>query len=126
MGANAISGHRKTRAPIEAMAEMSAKHYPTVRRMGTRFGDPQDEIWPPPGQATKQELRDTPTPANTCERRERNALKIRVKSARGKRLQIDMEPVDAAQLMSAFRTVEPRFANLMLSSIINIARDGAD
>jgi len=80
---------------------------------------------PPPGQAVGQESRDTQSVVNRCASRE-NGAEDQVKSARGKPLQIDMAPVDAAQLMSAFGTVEPRFANLMLSSIINTARDGAN
>jgi hypothetical protein len=55
---------------------------------------------------------------------EPTAPKITVKSARDKPLQINLEPVDAERLMSAFGTVEPGFANLMLTGLINAACDG--
>jgi hypothetical protein len=81
-------------------------------------------VSPPPDQATEQESRETRTSANECARRERKAPKITVKSAPGKPLNIDIEPTDAVRLMSAFGAVEPGFANLMLSGIINAACDG--
>jgi hypothetical protein len=47
-----------------------------------------------------------------------------VKSVGGKPLDIDMEPIDALRLLSAFGTAEPGFASLMLSGIINAACEG--
>jgi hypothetical protein len=64
------------------------------------------------------------TMSTATERAGRPAPKITVKSARNKPLQFNLEPVDAERLMSAFGTVEPGFANLMLTSIINAACDG--
>jgi len=52
------------------------------------------------------------------EQRDRKPPKITVKSARGRPLDIDMEPVDAVRFLSAFSTTEPDFANLLLSGII--------
>ena len=80
---------------------------------------------PRPHYASQQESRETRTSGVVgCEHRERKAPRIRVKSAPGKPLNIDMQPVDAVRLMSAFGTAEPGFARLMLSSIINAACDG--
>ena len=52
------------------------------------------------------------------EQRDRKPPKITVKSARGRPLDIDMEPVDAVRFLSAFGTTEPDFASLLLSGII--------
>ncbi len=79
---------------------------------------------PPPRQATERELLDTRTSGNGRQQRDRKAPKITVKSAPGKPLNIDMQPIDAVRLMSAFGTAEPGFATLMLSGIINAACDG--
>jgi hypothetical protein len=57
------------------------------------------------------------------EQRDRKPPKITVKSVRGP-LDIDIEPVDAVRLLSAFGTAEPGFASLMLSGIINAACEG--
>jgi hypothetical protein len=56
--------------------------------------------------------------------RERKAPTLTVKSARGKPLNVSIEPIELARLMSAFGTAEPGFANLMLVNIINAACDG--
>jgi hypothetical protein len=69
---------------------------------------------PPPRQATERELGDTRTSGNGREHRDRKAPKITVNSAPGKPLNIDMQPIDAVRLMSAFGTAEPGFATLML------------
>src|SRR5882762_4536807 len=79
---------------------------------------------PRPHYASRQELDETRTSGIGCEHRERKAPRIRVKSAPGKPLNIDLQPGDAVRLMSAFGTAEPGFATLMLSSIINAACDG--
>ena len=65
---------------------------------------------PPPRQATERELGDTRTSGNGREHRDRKAPKITVNSAPGKPLNIDMQPIDAVRLMSAFGTAEPGFA----------------
>ena len=57
---------------------------------------------PPPRQATERELGDTRTSGNGREHRDRKAPKITVNSAPGKPLNIDMQPIDAVRLMSAF------------------------
>jgi hypothetical protein len=54
----------------------------------------------------------------------RKSPRIRVKSVPGKPLDVDMQPIDALRLVSAFGTAEPSFATLMLSGIINAACDG--
>ena len=59
---------------------------------------------------------------NTREQR-RKPPTITVKSLPGKPLNIDMQDIDAVRLVSAFGTVDPGFANLMLSGIINAACD---
>jgi hypothetical protein len=58
------------------------------------------------------------------EQRDRKPPKITVKSVRGRPLDIDMEPVDAVRLLSAFGTAEPGFVSLMLNGIINAACEG--
>jgi len=77
---------------------------------------------PPPLQA---ELRDARTSGSGGEHHERKPPKIKVRSAPGKSLKIDMQPIDAVRLLSAFGTSEPGFASLMLSGIINAACDGS-
>ena len=47
------------------------------------------------------------------------APKVKVKSVRGKSLKIDMEPIEAMRLLSAFGTDDPGFASLMLNGLIN-------
>jgi hypothetical protein len=79
---------------------------------------------PPPRQAAERELGDTRTSGNGRAHRDRKAPKITVNSAPGKPLNIDMQPIDAVRLMSAFGTTEPGFATLMLSGIINAACGG--
>ena len=79
---------------------------------------------PLPRQATERELGDKRTSGNGREQRDRKAPKITVKSAPGKPLNVDMQPIDSVRLMSAFGTAEPGFATLMLSGIINAACDG--
>ena len=64
---------------------------------------------------------DTRTSGSGREQRDRKAPKITVKSAPGKPLNVDIQPIDAVRLMSAFGTAEPGFATLMLSGIINAA-----
>jgi hypothetical protein len=49
---------------------------------------------------------------------------IQPQSGRGKPLTISIEPGDATRLMSAFGTIEPGFAELMLRNILNTACDG--
>jgi len=71
---------------------------------------------PPPRQATERELGDTRTSGNGRAHRDRKAPKITVNSAPGKPLNIDMQPIDAVRLMSAFGTAEPGFATLMLDT----------
>jgi hypothetical protein len=79
----------------------------------------------PPDQATEQASCDIRASDNQCKRRERKAPKIEVKSHQGKPLQISLEPGETERLMSAFGTVELRFANLMLGNVINAACDGS-
>ena len=69
------------------------------------------------------ELRNTRTSGEGSEHKEGKAPKIKVKSARGKPLKIEMEPIDAVRLLSAFGTAEPDFAYFMLNGIINAACD---
>src|SRR5215469_10655169 len=71
----------------------------------------------------ESERREARTPGNEGEHSDRKSPKITVKQRRGAPLKIDMEPIDAMRLMSAFGTAEPGFANLMLSGIINAACD---
>lgn len=78
----------------------------------------------PPDQRTEGQSCDSQAFSDQRERRETKAPKITAKSAPGKPLKIDMEPADAVQLISAFGTVEPGFANFMLSDIINVACGG--
>jgi hypothetical protein len=74
------------------------------------------------GQVT--ELRNVRTADNGNTDRAMRAPTIKLKSMPGKPLGIDMEPIDALRLLSAFGTAEPGFANLMLSGLINAACDG--
>jgi hypothetical protein len=67
---------------------------------------------------------DTQTSGSGGEHRKRKPPKITVKSAPGKQLNLDVQPIDAVRLISAFGTAEPSFASLMLSGIINAACDG--
>ena len=76
---------------------------------------------PLPRQGTERELGDTRTSGSGREQRDRKAPKITVKSAPGKPLNVDIQPIDVVRLMSAFGTAEPGFATLMLSGIINAA-----
>jgi hypothetical protein len=116
-------------ATKDQLEEIVAACLPTVRCSGTvlmirktRSASFLDA--PPPRQATERELGDTRTSGNGREQRDRKAPKITVKSAPGKPLNIDMQPIDAVRLMSAFGTAEPGFATLMLSGIINAACGG--
>jgi hypothetical protein len=59
---------------------------------------------PPPLQA---ELRDARSSGNGGEHHERKPPKIKVKSTPGKSLKIDMQPIDAVRLLSAFGTADP-------------------
>jgi hypothetical protein len=77
---------------------------------------------PPRHQAT--ELVDTEISGSGGKHRKRKPPKITVKSAPGKPLDLDMEPIDAVRLVSAFGTAEPSFASWMLNAIINAACDG--
>ena len=47
-----------------------------------------------------------------------------MKSVPCKPLDVDMQPIDAVRLVSAFGTAEPSFASWMLNGIINAACDG--
>jgi hypothetical protein len=76
---------------------------------------------PPPPQAT--ELRDAGTSGSGGEHRVRKPPRITVKSVRGKPLEIDIKPIDFERLLSAFGTAESGFASLMLTDIIETARD---
>src|SRR5467141_3013179 len=76
----------------------------------------------PPHRAT--EWVDMKTSSSGGKRRKRKPPKITVKSAPGKPLDVDMEPIDAVRLVSAFGTTEPSFASWMLNAIINAACDG--
>ena len=64
----------------------------------------------PPHRTT--ELADTGTSGSGGKHRKRKPPKITVKSAPGKPLDLDMEPIDAVRLVSAFGTAEPSFASL--------------
>ena len=76
----------------------------------------------PPHRTT--ELADTGTSSSGDKHRKRKPPKITVKSAPGKPLDLNMEPIDAARLVSAFGTAEPSFASWMLNAMINAACDG--
>jgi len=54
----------------------------------------------------------------------RKPPRIIVKSVPCKPLDVDMQPIDAVRLVSAFGTAEPSFASWMLNGIINAACDG--
>ena len=64
-----------------------------------------------------QEIRTSSEPG---ERREKTAPKI-TQSGRDKSLKYEIEPADALRLISVFGTVEPEFAKLMLTALINAA-----
>ena len=55
----------------------------------------------------------------------RKSPRIIVKSVPGKPLDVDMQPIDAVRLASAFGTAEPSFASWMLNGIINAACNGS-
>ena len=55
----------------------------------------------------------------------RKSPRIVVKSVPGKPLDVDMQPIDAVRLASAFGTAEPSFASWMLNGIINAACNGS-
>ena len=55
------------------------------------------------------------------EHRAKKPPKLTAKPVPGKPLKIDMQPIDAARLLSALGTLEPGFASLMLSAVINTA-----
>jgi hypothetical protein len=55
----------------------------------------------------------------------RKSPRIIVKSVPGKPLDVDMQPIDAVRLVSAFGTAEPSFASWMLNGIINAACNGS-
>jgi hypothetical protein len=76
----------------------------------------------PPHRTT--ELMDTGTSGSMGKDRKRKPPKITVKSAPGKPFGLNMEPIDAARLVSAFGAAEPSFASWMLNAIINAACDG--
>ena len=76
------------------------------------------------GEATTDGGSTLPTLSQLDDQRERKVPTLTVKSARGKPLNVSIEPIELAQLMSAFGTAEPGFANLMLVNIINAACDG--
>jgi hypothetical protein len=75
------------------------------------------------GEATTDD-NTLPAPSQPDDQRVRKAPTLTVKSANGKPLNVSIEPIELARLMSTFGTAEPGFANLMLSSIINAACDG--
>src|SRR5215470_10615777 len=68
--------------------------------------------------------RDAGISGSGCEHRAKKPPKVSAKPVPGKPLKIDMQPIDAVRLLSAFGTLEPGFASLMLSSVINTACDG--
>jgi hypothetical protein len=76
------------------------------------------------GEATTDGGSTLPTLSQPDDRRERKAPALTLKSARGKPLNVNIEPKEFARLMSALGTAEPGFANLMLGNIINAACDG--
>ena len=55
----------------------------------------------------------------------RTSPRIIVKSVPCKPLDVDMQPIDAVRLASAFGTAEPSFASWMLDGIINAACNGS-
>lgn len=77
----------------------------------------------PPRRAT--ELADARSSANgggNCDRKPPN---VEAKSAPGRPLKIDMQPIDVERLLYAFGTAQPGFALLMLDGIINAACVGS-
>jgi len=68
--------------------------------------------------------RDAGISGSGCEHRAKKPPKLTAKPVPGKPLKIDMQPIDALRLLSAFGTLEPGFASLMLSAVINTACDG--
>jgi hypothetical protein len=76
------------------------------------------------GEATTDGGTTPPTLFQLDDEPERKAPTLTVKSARGKPLNVSIEPIEFARLMSAFGTAETGFANLMLGNIINAACDG--
>jgi hypothetical protein len=67
---------------------------------------------------------DATASGSGAKHRKRKPPKITVKSAPGKPLDLDMGPIDALRLVSAFGTAEASFASWMLNAIINAACDG--
>jgi hypothetical protein len=55
----------------------------------------------------------------------RKSPRLIVKSAPGKPLDFDIEPIDAVRLVSTFGTAEPSFASRMLDDVINAACNGS-
>jgi len=77
------------------------------------------------GEATTDSGTTLPTPSQPDDQRERKAPMLTLKSARGKPLNVNIEPKEFARLMSALGTGEPGFANPdALGNIINAACDG--
>jgi hypothetical protein len=101
--------------------KMAGQKILTSRNMAALESDPFPDL-PPPRQGT--ELRDSRTSGSTGEHRARKPPKIAAKSVRGKPLEIDMQPIDAVRLLSAFGTAESDFASLMLCGVINAACEG--
>jgi hypothetical protein len=83
--------------------KMAGQKILTSGNMAALESDPFPDL-PPPRQGT--ELRDSRTSGSTGEHRARKPPKITAKSVRGKPLEIDMQPIDAVRLLSAFGTAE--------------------
>jgi hypothetical protein len=54
----------------------------------------------------------------------RRSPRVSLQSAPGKPLNLDYSPIDGARLMATFGTLDPGFANLMLTGLLNAACDG--
>jgi hypothetical protein len=93
----------------------------TSRNMAALESDSFPDL-SPPRQGT--ELPDAWTSGSTGEHRAGKPPKITAKSVPGRPLEIDMQPIDAVRLLSAFGTAEPDFASLMLSGVINAVCEG--
>ena len=100
---------------------MAGQKILTSRKMAALESDPFPDL-PPPRQGT--ELPDAWTSGSTGEHRAGKPPKITAKSVPGRPLEIDMQPIDAVRLLSAFGTAEPDFASLMLSGVVNAVCEG--
>src|SRR4051812_23527278 len=76
---------------------------------------------PPPQHLT--DLGKQRNSGNGGEPRERKPPKIRLKLIPGGPVEVDLEPIEAVRLLSAFGTAELSFASLMLNGVINVTCD---